>query len=292
MPWIQPKLHPLPTGVNFKSKTTLVTGASAGIGLETCRQLLQLGVATLYMAVRNVPKGERVKELLLADSAVQAHNPKASVIVLELDMDSYKSVQDFSAKVKAEIPVLDILILNAGTGNVKREQSASGHERVLQVNYLSNMLVTLELLPLLVASTKSAHDPSRITWVGSRMHRRATFENRPVPEADSIIGFMDEPAHFTTFSQYSDTKLLALMFMEDVAARVPADRVLFNMLCPGMVYTNMADHLPWLVRTLTHLVWSVRGRSPEQAAWTVLNAAAVAGLESHGKFLNDTMIAG
>ena len=78
--------------------------------------------------------------------------------------------------------------------------------------------------------------------------------------------------------------------MQDVAQRLPADKVLFNMFCPGMVYTNMVDNLPWLLRNLTHLVWSIRGRSAEQGAWMAVNAAVVAGKESHGEFMDDTTV--
>lgn len=290
MPFVQPPVEPTPTGISLNGQTAIVTGASAGIGLETCRQLLVLGITNLYMAVRNVSKGEGVKETLLADPTVHEHNPKANVQVLKLDMDDYESVKSFAATVKAEIPTIDLLLLNAGTGTASFEMSATGHERILQVNYLSNVLLVLELLPLLIQSAEKTGRLSRITWVGSRMHRRASFDKRPVPPESGIISFVDDPQNFSMFDQYSNTKLLALFFMQDVAQRVPKDKVLFNMLCPGMVYSNMADHLPWLIRTLTHIIWSIRGRSTEQGAWIVVNAAAVAGEESHGEFLTDKEI--
>ncbi|KAL9622254.1 MAG: hypothetical protein Q9160_003437 [Pyrenula sp. 1 TL-2023] len=290
MGFFQPPVEPTPTGISLKGKTAIVTGASAGIGLEVCRQLLVLNVANLYLAVRNVAKGEGVKDTLLADGQVQTHNPKASIKVLKLDMDEYESVKSFCTTVKTEVPTIDLLVLNAGTGNVVHESSPTGHERILQVNYLSNALIVLDLLPLLMQSAEKNGSPSRITWVGSRMHRRATFQKLPVPEEQGIIQWMDDPKNFTMLDQYSDTKLLALFFMQHITERVSNDKVLFNMLCPGMVYTNMADHLSWLVRTLTHLVWALRGRSPEVGAWVVVNAAAVAGGESHGQFLADKNI--
>ena len=290
MPFIQPRLEPTPTGINLKGKTAIITGASAGIGLETCRQLLQLNITNLYMAVCNVSKGETVRKILLDDPTVQAHNPKANVKILKLDMDDFSSVQSFSRTVKAEIPIIDILVLNAGTGSVKFEKSASDHERVMQVNYLSNALLVLSLLPILVQSAEKTGAPTRLTWVGSRMHRRSTFITRSVAAETPIIEWMDDPQNFSTFNQYSDTKLLALFFMMEVSQRVSRDKVVFNMMCPGMVSTDMANNLPWLVRTLTHLVWSIRGRSPEQGAWTVVNAAVVVGGESHGQFLEDKTI--
>ena len=290
MPFGQPKLEPTPTGVDLQGKTAIVTGASAGIGEETCRQLLQLRVSNLYMAVRNVAKGEGVRDALLADPSVKMHNPKANVQVLRLDMDDLKSVHAFNSTVKAQVPALDIMVLNAGMGNVKYETSPTGHERVFQVNVLSNALLVYELLPLMIATADRTGVPGHLTWVGSRMHRRATFEKRPIPTDTKVTAWIDDPANFTKFDQYSDTKFLALLFFNAVAERVPRDKVVCNTMCPGMVYTDMANHLPWIIRTLTHMVWSVRARSPQEAGWVVVNAAAVAGKESHGEFLADKEI--
>lgn len=286
MPFIQPPVEPTPSGFNLQGKTCIVTGASAGIGLETCRQLLALNVTNLYMGVRNLPKGETVKNMLLQEKAVQIHNPKANIKLLKLDMDDYESIKDFCATVRADIPRVDILILNAGTGNVVYETSKTGHERTLQVNYLSNVLIVLGLLDHLSSSADKSGVVSRVTWVGSRMMYRTRFEKKPLPGSQSILSWMDDSKNYG-MDQYSDSKFLAYLFMLDVAKRVPHDKVTFNILCPGMVYSDMANHLNWFVRTLTHLIWSIRARSTEIGAWIVVNAAVVAGPESNGKFLVD-----
>ncbi|KAK6829449.1 short-chain dehydrogenase [Apiospora arundinis] len=44
--------------VDLAGKTAIVTGANGGIGLECCRQLLDLGVSKLVMAVRDEAKGD------------------------------------------------------------------------------------------------------------------------------------------------------------------------------------------------------------------------------------------
>ena len=45
------------TGVNLNGKTAIVTGSNTGVGLETARQLLDLGIRKLVLAVRNETKG-------------------------------------------------------------------------------------------------------------------------------------------------------------------------------------------------------------------------------------------
>jgi NAD(P)-dependent dehydrogenase (short-subunit alcohol dehydrogenase family) len=168
----QPKVTSLPPNSDLHGKTALITGATAGIGLETARQLLKLHVSHLVLAVRNVSKGESCKREL------QRLNIHAKITVLELDMDSYKSVQSFAKVLQLEVPSVNILLLNAGIGLLKLERSPSGHERVTQVNYLSNALLVAELLPYLEASAEKIGQPSRITWVGSRMYFTTSLEKK------------------------------------------------------------------------------------------------------------------
>ncbi|MCJ1423701.1 hypothetical protein MMC29_001585 [Sticta canariensis] len=174
--FFQPAVMPLPTNIDLKGKTAIITGASAGMGLETARQLLTLNAFTVVLAVRNVHKGETCRKKLLADSAVKAHNLKGVVKVMQLDMDDYESIKTFAKAVKAELPVVDLLVLNAGIGILKLERSPGGHERNVQVNYLSNVLLTIELLPYLEASAQKTGTASRITWVGSRTHYNSTLK--------------------------------------------------------------------------------------------------------------------
>ena len=284
----QPKVYPLPTGVDLKGKTAIITGASAGMGLESARQLLTLNASTVILAVRNVKKGEICRKELLADRAVQSHNPGATIKVMKVDMDDYDSIKSFAKAVKAEVPVLNLLILNAGIGLLKFERSPAGHERDMQVNYLSNVLLTFELLPLLEASAEQTGLPSRITWVGSRAHYQSTFAKKaPIKPEESVIGHMDDEKFFFPFQKYNDTKLLCAMFMYDLAPCLDKNKVLINMLCPGMVDTAMSDVLPIYLRIPVNIVKAIRARSVEQGGWLILNAAVVAGPESHGEFLLD-----
>jgi FlaA1/EpsC-like NDP-sugar epimerase len=58
---------PLPHDVDLRGKTAIVTGSNAGIGLECARQLLDLGVSKLIIAVRNETKGEAARKNLLSE---------------------------------------------------------------------------------------------------------------------------------------------------------------------------------------------------------------------------------
>lgn len=291
MPFIQPPVTPTPTGINLQGKVAIITGANTGMGYETARQLLALNLSTVILAVRNISKGEAAKKTLLADSAVKTHNPNAVINVMQLDMDDYASVTTFASKVKAEVPALHLLLLNAGIGLLKLERSPSGHDRTTQVNYLSNVLLICELLPLLESTADQTGDPTRITWVGSRNHWKTSLATKkPVQPGSSIIGHFDDEANFFGLMRYGDTKLLCTMFVYEFAKRISSNKVIINILCPGMVNTAMSDILPIYLRIPMNVVKKIRARSVEEGGWLIVNSAAVAGPESHGHFLADKSI--
>ncbi|PYH64560.1 short-chain dehydrogenase/reductase family protein [Aspergillus vadensis CBS 113365] len=287
----QPKIDPLPTGIDLTGKTAVITGASAGLGLEVTKQLLRLRLSTAILAVRNVSKGEACIESLLQDRGIQTDNPKPTIKVMELDMDRYDSVQQFAKTLREEVPVVDILILNAGVASLNFERSPSGHERVTQVNYCSNVLLVAELLPHLEAGAEQTGSSARISWVGSRSHESPSFEKKAPIEADEgVLEHIDKKEAFAPFQRYSDTKLLCVLFMYSLAPRLDPKKVIINMMCPGMVNTGMSNMLPLHLRLIINVIKAIRARPVEVGGWVILNAALVAGPESHGKFLADKVI--
>jgi len=281
----QPKVTSLPPDINLRGKTALITGSTAGIGLETARQLLKLHISHLVLAVRNVSKGEACKQ------EIQRLNIHAKITVLELDMNSYNSVQSFAKKLQAEIPAVDILLLNAGIGLLKLERSPSGHDCVTQVNYLSNVLLIAELLPYLKASAEKSGQPSRITWVGSRMYFTTSLEKKaPMKAGESVLEHMDSKEFFFPNERYNDSKLLCAMFMYSLAQRLDKNKVILNMVCPGLINTNMTDVLPLHMRMVMGAMKFFLARPVEVGGRLFINATVVAGPESHGGFLGDKEI--
>lgn len=290
--FIQPKVDPLPTGIDLTGKTVVITGASSGMGLEVTRQLLRLRASTVILAVRNVSKGESCAATIRQDPRIKAHNPKATIKVLELDMDRYDSVQKFSKKLQEEVPIVHIVILNAGIGLLKLERTPSGHDKTCQVNYHSNVLLIAELLPYLEAGAEKTGEPARISWVGSRAHEITSLEKKsPLKSGEGVIEHMDNEEAFVAFQRYGDSKFLCALFMYSLAPRLDPKKVILNMMCPGMVNTNMSDVLPLHLRLIVNVVKSIRARPVEVGGWIILNSALVAGPESHGKFLMDKTVA-
>ena len=165
----QPPVH-LDTYTELTQRTVLITGGSSGLGLEAARQFLRCGASLVVLAVRSFTKGKAACQALLADPDVQKKNPVAEVKLVIVDLESYGSVLAFVNDVKTESLNLDFLLLNAGISKLSFEYGSSGNEKMLQINYLSNALIALELLPLLYADSKKSGNSSRLSWIRSRRH--------------------------------------------------------------------------------------------------------------------------
>jgi NAD(P)-dependent dehydrogenase (short-subunit alcohol dehydrogenase family) len=282
----QPPVASIPAGiVDLTGKTIIITGGNQGLGFETARLLLALKASTIILAVRTPSKGEAARDLLFGDPTVQKENPKASIIVMKVDKSSYDSVITFAEAVKREVPVLHVLLLNAGCGQLNFELAPTGHERVTQVNYLSNALLSLKLLPLLEATAAKKGVPSRLSWVGSRNHYGNSFyKRRPLQPDEKILEHMDDKSKYSGMIIYGDTKLLVAMFVAALGERVSSDKVIINNMCPGGVNTRMSNVLPFPLRQIVNVIKYFHSRSVEVGASVLVYATVVVGKESHGRF--------
>ncbi|KAK9242284.1 hypothetical protein V1506DRAFT_548052, partial [Lipomyces tetrasporus] len=68
------------------------------------------------------------------------------------------------------------------------------------------------------------------------------------------------------------------MFMYSLAPLLDKDKVVINMLCPGMVNTSMSDVFPIHLRLVVNVVKAITVRPVGQGVWLILNAAVVAGM--------------
>ncbi|KAM0553359.1 hypothetical protein ACHAPJ_007372 [Fusarium lateritium] len=285
-PFIQPKVEPLPPGIDLSNKTAIITGATSGIGLELSRQFLEHKLSTLILAVRNVSKGEEVRKALLVE------NPKAVVEVMKLDTEDYTSIKAFAKTFKSAHNKLHFLMLNAGIIDLNFELTSSGHEKNLQVNYLSNILLTLLLLPTLEETAQQEGSPTRITWTGSRQFLNTSLADKvPLKKDEGIFEHYDTPGLIPPLSRYGDVKLLVLLFQLELAKRYGPEKVIVNHFCPGLIHSGLTDRMPVYLRLLSSLYKAVRARSVDKAGWIGLHAAVVAGEETHGRLLGDKDIA-
>jgi NAD(P)-dependent dehydrogenase (short-subunit alcohol dehydrogenase family) len=237
---------------NMQGKVVLVTGATAGIGEATARELARLG-ATVVGAGRNAEKCARVAE------SIRAASDNASVEFLVADLSVQAEVHKLAAEFKRKYARLDVLINNAGAYFMRRRESADGIELTWALNHLAYFLLATSLLDVLKASA-----PARIVNVSSEAHRGSKLNFDDLENRRSYNGF---PA-------YGQSKLANVLFTYELARRLVGTGVTANVLHPGFVATQFGHNNGAVVRALMRLVQRFGGLSPEQGAQTSLHLAA------------------
>ncbi|MEO0471826.1 MAG: SDR family NAD(P)-dependent oxidoreductase [Bacteroidota bacterium] len=120
----------------------LITGSTDGIGKLAANSLAQQG-HRLFVHGRNPEKVKRV----VADIKTAAQNDQIHGLVADLsDLDA---VRQMATTIQEELPVLDVLINNAGVYNSPISQTKEGLDIRFVVNYFAPFLLTQALIPLL-----------------------------------------------------------------------------------------------------------------------------------------------
>ncbi|KAM7208300.1 hypothetical protein V8F20_001278 [Naviculisporaceae sp. PSN 640] len=297
------------SGNHLALKTAIVTGSNVGLGLEASRQLLALGLSTLVLAVRSLEKGEA------AASSLRSDFPGADIRVWHLDMDSYDSVIAFAKRCDEELDRLDIAILNAGVlMNDFQRSKGTGHELVLQVNYLSTALLAILLLPVLRKKRnkllETARDgqplaPARLSITGSDTHYWSVLNDpayrermlAKVGEGVSILDQFDQPEGYNSNLGYQRSKVLLVAFVARLAEQyVDPDEVLVNCVNPGLSTESsiLRDGIKptgiWLIDRFAQFVMDSVSRTLVDGASTYIDASVWKGKETHGSFVSDWVV--
>ncbi|KAI2617327.1 NAD(P)-binding protein [Hypomontagnella submonticulosa] len=275
---------PLPEGTSVSGQTAVITGSNSGLGFEAARQLFQLGLTHLIMAVRSQARGDAAADKLRKEF------PGAKVWVWLLDMESYDSIKAFVERCET-LPRLDIVILNAGLRSDKFQLlESTNHEQSFQVNYLSTVLLTILMLPVLKAKrSKTGAVPPRLSIVTSD----TSYWAAPFRPAGPILPQMDESEGFDPMKSYPRSKLLQLFFTTKLAEMVNPDDVIVNASNPGFcdgtsfgsdaTITFPASLFFWLFR-------NINGRTVETGASALVDAVVAKGKESHGSYCSEWAI--
>lgn len=267
-----------PKDTSLDGRTVIITGANVGIGLECAASLLRMGLSRLILAVRSPTRGESAKTQL------QQNNEKAAIDVWQVDMMSYVSIQAFAARCSA-LDRIDIVILNAGLVEQKFKQSPEGHEAMLQVNYLSTVLLATLLLPTLKAKAP-AGTPGRLTIVNSGASLMAKLPD----DTNALLSHFDKEANFG-MNQYLVTKALGHIWIYKLVQYVRPEDVVVNLVDPGLVKgTSLHRNTNFIFEAIFATCKQIIGRTMVQGASCYIDAAVVRGSETHGCYLQDWKI--
>ena len=228
--------------------TSLVTGGTNGIGLETARALARLGHNVVIVS-RNPDKCRRVTQELRSGTG----NPNIDFIAA--DLSSLAEVRRAAADFRERHDRLDRLVNNAGVSLARRRESADGFEYMLGLNHLAGFLFTGLLLDLLLASA-----PSRVVNVASGLYSQAKLD----------LDDLQSTRKFSAMTGYANSKLCSILFTTELARRLAGTRVTVNAAGPGLVRTNIGQEEGGLFAFSKRMADFFGGKTPEQGADTIV----------------------
>ena len=137
------------SGVNLQGKRILVTGVSAGIGVETARSLAAHG-AHVVGAARDLIKAEAATAQVRTEAAENG----GSFELIELDLASLKSVRACADKLVAKGEPFDVVIANAGVMATPFGHTAEGFESQFGTNHLGHFVLVNRIASLMGAGSR------------------------------------------------------------------------------------------------------------------------------------------
>src|ERR1700678_2471554 len=132
------------TGVTLGGKRILVTGVSAGIGVETARSLAAHG-AQVVGAARDLAKAETATAEVRKDAAAG----KGSFEIIELDLANLKSVRAAADALLVAGKPFVVVIANAGVMATPFGHTADGFETQFGTNHLGHFVLVNRIAPLI-----------------------------------------------------------------------------------------------------------------------------------------------
>jgi len=191
-------------------KVAVVTGSSSGIGLETALVLAENGFKT-YATMRNVTKASRILD--------KAQRKNLPIEVLELDVNSDKSVRQAIEKIVKAEGRIDVLVNNAGYAMIGAVEDLSTDEvkEQFETNVFGVFRTIREVLPTM------------------RKQRSGTIIN--ISSIAGVIGFIGMGA-------YVSTKFAIEGLTQSLRLELAPFGIRALVIEPGVIRTNILDSSP------------------------------------------------
>jgi len=203
-------------GIDLSGKRVLVTGVSAGLGVETARSLVAHG-ATAVGTARDLAKARR--------ALAQAGNPPVDLV--EADLASLSSVRKAASELLARAKPFDVIIANAGVMACPQGKTQDGFETQFGTNHLGHFVFVNRLVPLL-------NPGARIVTLSSAGHQLSdvdledpNFEHTP----------------YQAFTAYGRSKTANILYAVALDSRLKGRGVRATSLHPGGIQTELGRHL-------------------------------------------------
>jgi uncharacterized protein len=194
---------------SIDNASVLITGASAGLGVEFAKQLAPR-VKQIILVARREEALNEVREKLIAI------NPLIEALVCAADIATLDGREKILTSINRSSFNLNFLINNAGIGDYGNFETADALRNQAQIDL--NVTALVQLTHLLLPSLK-AHRPSAILNVSS------------------IVGDMPRP----TAAIYAATKAFVTSFSEALSIELTNENISVTAVCPGPTPTNFSE---------------------------------------------------
>ena len=267
-------------GVSLSGKRVLVTGVSAGLGVETARALAAHG-AEVVGAARNLAKAKEATAPVRADAA-----KGGGLELIELDLASLASVRACADTLVANGKPFDLVICNAGVMATPSGKTADGFETQFGTNHLGHFVLVNRIASLMKPG-------ARLVNLSSAGHQ--------ISDVD-----LDDPnferAPYHAWSGYGRSKTANILFAVEFDRRHKDRGIRAAALHPGAIQTELSRYLDEEARReLTEIMTQVARlpgakpityKSVPQGAATSVWAAAVAKADAvGGRYCEDCHVA-
>lgn len=209
-------------GVDLRGKRILVTGVSAGLGVETARALAAHG-ANVVGAARDLDKAARAIEAARRDAAAGG----GSIELVSLDLGSLQSVRACADSLLDDGKPFDVIIANAGVMATPFGKTADGFETQFGTNHIGHFVLVNRVAPLLQSG-------GRFVALASSGHR---FANVDLDDP----GFERTP--YDPFVAYGRSKTANILFAVAFDRRHQARGVRAAAVHPGGIHTELGRHM-------------------------------------------------
>ena len=251
--------------MDLSGQTIVITGGSAGLGVETARVLAACG-AQIVSVVRDEAKGQA------AAATIRESVPNADIEIAVLDLFDLDSVRRGAKDIASRFPRIDRLINNAGVMACPIGRTAQGLDTQLGTNHLGHFVLTARLIPSLLAGA-----PARIVNLSSAGHRLSPFRfDDPFFEKDD----------YNKWVAYGQAKTANVLFSVALDKRFKDRGIRSYAVHPGAIRTELGRHMD--ENDVKDLMDRRKGRSPmvykqvPQGAATTVWAATAPELDGRG----------
>ena len=208
-------------GVDLSGKRVLVTGVSAGLGVETARALAHHG-ATVVGAARDLKKAQAATEVVRAEAA-----KGGSLELIELDLANLASVRAAADALVAKGEMFDLVIANAGVMACPKSFTADGFETQFGTNHLGHFVFVNRIAGLMKPG-------ARLVNLASAGHR---FSDVNLEDPNF------ETTPYTEFGAYGRSKTANILFAVEFDRRHKAQGVRAVAVHPGGIQTELGRHM-------------------------------------------------